>query len=164
MVSYADLSTDYSKFPELSIERSCVKHDKGYSDMVATQAESLNKDIQKFIERGNDADMEYENEAGGRMVRAFKEQYGIDGIARIQNKKGESKLIKNQVDTDLKILIEKLPAEQKEVIMLRFYSEMSFKEIADMTGVSVNTTLGRMRYAMANMRKLIEKNKIYLPA
>ena len=48
--------------------------------------------------------------------------------------------------------------------MMRYYSDMSFKEIADITGVSVNTTLGRMRYAIANLRKLIEKNKIYLPS
>ena len=91
------------------------------------------------------------------------EEYSVFSSIKDTSLDVESKLIKNQVDTDLKLLIEKLPAEQKEVIMLRFYSEMSFKEIADMTGVSVNTTLGRMRYAMANMRKLIEKNKIYLP-
>lgn len=92
------------------------------------------------------------------------EEYSVFSSIKDTSLDVESKIIKNQVDTDLKLLIEKLPVEQKEVIMLRFYSEMSFKEIADMTGVSVNTTLGRMRYAMANMRKLIEKNKIYLPA
>jgi RNA polymerase sigma-70 factor (ECF subfamily) len=47
---------------------------------------------------------------------------------------------------------------------MRYYSDMSFKEIADFTGVSVNTTLGRMRYAITNLRKVIEKNKIYLPS
>ena len=76
----------------------------------------------------------------------------------------ETKLIKNQVDIDLKMLIQKLPHDQKEVIMMRYYSDMSFKEIADYTGVSVNTTLGRMRYAITNLRKVIEKNKIYLPS
>lgn len=76
----------------------------------------------------------------------------------------EKKLIKNQVDIDIKKIIEKLPHDQKEVIMMRYYSDMSFKEIADLTGVSVNTTLGRMRYAMTNLRKVIEKNKIYLPS
>lgn len=76
----------------------------------------------------------------------------------------ESKLIKNQVDIDLKMIIQKLPHDQKEVIMMRYYSDMSFKEIADFTGVSVNTTLGRMRYAITNLRKVIEKNKIYLPS
>ncbi|MFN7675554.1 RNA polymerase sigma factor [Flavobacterium sp.] len=75
----------------------------------------------------------------------------------------ENTLIKNQVNIDLKAIIEKLPHDQKEVIMMRYFLEMSFKEIADLTGVSVNTTLGRMRYAMTNLRKVIEKNKIYLP-
>ena len=76
----------------------------------------------------------------------------------------EKTLIKSQVDIDLKMIIQKLPHDQKEVIMMRYYSDMSFKEIADLTGVSVNTTLGRMRYAITNLRKVIEKNKIYLPS
>ena len=76
----------------------------------------------------------------------------------------ENEMIKSQVDVDLKCLIDQLPKDQKEVVMMRFYSEMSFKEIAEHTGVSVNTTLGRMRYAMNNLRKVIEKNKIYLPS
>jgi len=76
----------------------------------------------------------------------------------------ENELIKNQVDMDLKKIIQKLPQDQKEVLMMRYYSDMSFKEIADITGVSVNTTLGRMRYAITNLRKVIEKNQIYLPS
>jgi RNA polymerase sigma-70 factor (ECF subfamily) len=76
----------------------------------------------------------------------------------------ERRLIKNQVEIDIKSIIEKLPHDQKEVIMMRYFSDMSFKEIADFTGVSVNTTLGRMRYAITNLRKVIEKNKIYLPS
>ncbi|MBP6557428.1 MAG: sigma-70 family RNA polymerase sigma factor [Flavobacterium sp.] len=76
----------------------------------------------------------------------------------------ELRLIKNQVEIDIKSIIEKLPHDQKEVIMMRYFSDMSFKEIADFTGVSVNTTLGRMRYAITNLRKVIEKNKIYLPS
>ena len=76
----------------------------------------------------------------------------------------ETRMIKNQVEIDLKNIIEELPHDQKEVIMMRYYLDMSFKEISDFTGVSVNTTLGRMRYAMTNLRKVIEKNKIYLPA
>lgn len=76
----------------------------------------------------------------------------------------ERRLIKNQVEIDIKMIIEKLPHDQKEVIMMRYFLDMSFKEIADFTGVSVNTTLGRMRYAITNLRKVIEKNKIYLPS
>jgi RNA polymerase sigma-70 factor (ECF subfamily) len=76
----------------------------------------------------------------------------------------EKRLIKDQINIDLKAIIEKLPHDQKEVIMMRYFLDMSFKEIADFTGVSVNTTLGRMRYAITNLRKVIEKNKIYLPS
>ncbi|MFZ4670552.1 MAG: RNA polymerase sigma factor [Flavobacterium sp.] len=75
----------------------------------------------------------------------------------------EKRLIKEQINIDLKAIIEKLPHDQKEVIMMRYFLDMSFKEIADFTGVSVNTTLGRMRYAITNLRKVIDKNKIYLP-
>jgi RNA polymerase sigma-70 factor (ECF subfamily) len=76
----------------------------------------------------------------------------------------ESRMIKTQVDIDLKKIIDELPPDQKEVVMMRYYLDMSFKEISDFTGVSVNTTLGRMRYAMTNLRKVIERNKIYLPS
>jgi RNA polymerase sigma-70 factor (ECF subfamily) len=76
----------------------------------------------------------------------------------------ENRLIKRQVEIDLKNIIDALPHDQKEVVMMRYYLDMSFKEISDITGVSVNTTLGRMRYAMTNLRKVIEKNKIYLPS
>jgi DNA-directed RNA polymerase specialized sigma24 family protein len=55
-----------------------------------------------------------------------------------------------------------LPADQKDVLVMRMYNDMSFKEISDKTGVSINTALGRMRYALINMRKLIEKHKIIL--
>ena len=67
----------------------------------------------------------------------------------------ETSLIKNQVEIDIKNIIEELPQDQKEVVMMRYYLDMSFKEISDFTGVSVNTTLGRMRYAMTNLRKVI---------
>jgi len=59
-------------------------------------------------------------------------------------------------------MIEQLPDEQREVIILRHYSDLSFKEIADMTGVSINTALGRMRYALINLRKMIEEKAIVL--
>jgi len=71
----------------------------------------------------------------------------------------EDELVYNQILNDVRSLINELPEEQKEVILLRHYGELSFKEIAEQTGVSINTALGRMRYALINMRKLIgEKN------
>jgi RNA polymerase sigma-70 factor (ECF subfamily) len=74
----------------------------------------------------------------------------------------ENLLIKNQVELDIKKLIQELPEEQKEVLMMRFYQDMSFKEISEMTNVSINTILGRMRYALVNLRKVIKKNQIIL--
>ena len=74
----------------------------------------------------------------------------------------EGQIIKDQIDSDLTILIEELPNEQKEVLLMRIYKDMSFKEISENTGVSINTALGRMRYALINLRKLIDQNNIVL--
>ncbi len=74
----------------------------------------------------------------------------------------EKQLIQDQIHTDVRELVNELPNEQKEVLIMRMYKDMSFKEISENTGVSINTALGRMRYALINMRKLIEKHKIIL--
>ena len=74
----------------------------------------------------------------------------------------EKQMIKNQIDCDLNLLIEELPKDQKEVLLMRIYKDMSFKEISDCTGVSINTALGRMRYALINLRKVIDKHNIAL--
>jgi len=74
----------------------------------------------------------------------------------------EDDYIKKQIKKDVRTMIGCLPEEQREVVMLRHYADMSFKEIADMTGVSINTALGRMRYALINLRKMMEDNKISL--
>ena len=74
----------------------------------------------------------------------------------------EKAIIKDQVESDVRRLIEELPDDQKEVLVMRMYQDMSFKEISDRTGVSINTALGRMRYALINMRKVIEKHNIIL--
>lgn len=74
----------------------------------------------------------------------------------------EDKIIRNRIETEVRELINMLPADQKEVILLRHYGEMSFKEIADQTGVSINTALGRMRYALINLRRLIEEKNLSL--
>jgi RNA polymerase sigma factor (sigma-70 family) len=74
----------------------------------------------------------------------------------------EKTMIKGQIEFDLRKLIEELPEDQKEVLKMRHYADMSFKEIAENTGVSINTALGRMRYALINIRKLIEKHDVSL--
>jgi RNA polymerase sigma factor (sigma-70 family) len=74
----------------------------------------------------------------------------------------EDILIKKQIQKDVRMLIGQLPDDQKEVVILRHYAGLSFKEIADITEVSINTALGRMRYALINLRKIMEDNKISL--
>lgn len=74
----------------------------------------------------------------------------------------ERQIIKEQIDDDLRSLVDELPDDQREVLIMRLYQDMSFKEISENTGVSINTALGRMRYAIINLRKLIEKNSIVL--
>jgi len=74
----------------------------------------------------------------------------------------EKSLIKSQVEDDVRRLIEELPEDQKQVLVMRMYNDMSFKEISDKTGVSINTALGRMRYALINLRKVIDKHNIVL--
>ena len=74
----------------------------------------------------------------------------------------EEKLVKQQVLEDVRRLVGFLPETQRKVLEMRFYQDMSFKEIADTTGVSINTALGRMRYAIMNMRRLAEENHMEL--
>ncbi|PKP08823.1 MAG: RNA polymerase subunit sigma-24 [Bacteroidetes bacterium HGW-Bacteroidetes-3] len=74
----------------------------------------------------------------------------------------ENQIIKEQILSDVQKLVEELPEDQKEVLVMRMYKDMSFKEIAENTDVSINTALGRMRYALINLRKLIEKHNIIL--
>ena len=71
-------------------------------------------------------------------------------------------MISDQVESDLRKIIEELPEDQKEVLVMRMYQDLSFKEISELTGVSINTALGRMRYAILNLRKIIEKHQIIL--
>ena len=80
------------------------------------------------------------------------------------NPTAEKAMIEEQVVEDLQNLIVQLPDDQKDVLTMRLYKDMSFKEIAESTGVSINTALGRMRYAIINLRKLVEENQIILSA
>jgi RNA polymerase sigma factor (sigma-70 family) len=81
---------------------------------------------------------------------------------KLADKNIEDNIIYEQICEDIRTLIERLPEDQKEVILLRHYGDLSFKEIADQTGVSINTALGRMRYALINLRKLVQKHDINL--
>lgn len=90
------------------------------------------------------------------------EEFNIFSVIGDEKLNAEKQMIKDQIDSDLESLIDELPDDQREVLIMRIYKDMSFKEISDITGVSINTALGRMRYALINLRKIIEKNKIIL--
>ena len=90
------------------------------------------------------------------------EEFSIFSVMTDDSLTIENKLISDQVTKDLRQLVEELPADQKEVLMMRLYQDMSFKEISEATGVSINTALGRMRYAVINLRKVIDKHQIIL--
>lgn len=90
------------------------------------------------------------------------EEFSIFSIMTDESLTIENQIIADQVEVDIRKLIEGLPADQKEVLIMRMYHDISFKEISELTGVSINTALGRMRYALMNLRKIIEKNQIIL--
>jgi len=81
---------------------------------------------------------------------------------KLQDHNIEDSMINDQILTDVKKLIKELPAEQQEVVILRHYANMSFQEIAELTGVSINTALGRMRYALINIRRIVKAKEIIL--
>lgn len=89
-------------------------------------------------------------------------EFSIFSVLSDSSLNAEKSIIKNQVESDVRRIIDELPADQKNVLIMRMYQDMSFKEIAERTGVSINTALGRMRYALINMRKVIEQNNIVL--
>ena len=91
-----------------------------------------------------------------------KDDFNIFDVIHDESKNAEEVLVNGQIYTDLRKLIECLPEDQKEVLKMRYYSDLSFKEISESTGVSINTALGRMRYALINLRKLIDKNQLDL--
>ena len=91
-----------------------------------------------------------------------KEEFDIFQFVSDTAPNAENILIEDQILKDIQKLIQELPHDQKEVLIMRMYRDMSFKEIAENTKVSINTALGRMRYAIINLRKLIEDHKIVL--
>ena len=81
--------------------------------------------------------------------------YDVLGTLRFAERTVEDSMVSDQIERDVRALVELLPAEQREVVMLRYFSGLSFKDIAEQTEVSINTALGRMRYALINLRRMI---------
>jgi RNA polymerase sigma-70 factor (ECF subfamily) len=86
----------------------------------------------------------------------------IFDVLKIKEKNVEDEMVKRHTHCQVRQLIERLPFEQKEVVMLRHYYDMSFQEISELTRVNINTALGRMRYALINLRKIMERENITL--
>ena len=87
--------------------------------------------------------------------------YDVLGTLRFAERTVEDEMVGAQIERDIRALVKQLPDEQREVVMMRYFSGLSFKEIAEQTDVSINTALGRMRYALINLRKMIkEKNMV----
>ena len=89
-------------------------------------------------------------------------EFSIFSVLSDSSLNAEKSIIKNQVESDVRRIIEELPEDQKQVLLMRMYQDMSFKEISERTGVSINTALGRMRYALINLRKVIDQHNIVL--
>lgn len=96
------------------------------------------------------------------MVDPSKEDYDMLDNARFTDPSIEEQLVIEQIHDDIRKMVEYLPEEQREVLNMRMYADMSFKEIADATNVSINTALGRMRYALINLRKMVKTKNLQL--
>jgi RNA polymerase sigma-70 factor (ECF subfamily) len=90
------------------------------------------------------------------------EEFSIFSILTDNSLNAEGRIITDVIEKDLHKIIQQLPDDQREVLEMRIFQDLSFNEIAEQTGVSINTALGRMRYALMNLRKIIEKNNIIL--
>ena len=110
----------------------------------------------------NNLVIDYFRKAKKMRTIAPTNDFNIFDILQDGDRNIEDNLVNDQVHKDLRKLIEYLPEDQKEVLKMRYYAELSFKEISESTGVSINTALGRMRYALINLRKLIDSHQVDL--
>ena len=88
--------------------------------------------------------------------------FDLLGTLKFSSASVEDRMVSAQIAGDVRKLIDHLPDEQREVVRMRYFNDMSFKDIAEQTGVSINTALGRMRYALINLRKMIKENQLIL--
>ena len=104
----------------------------------------------------------FRQEKAENWVSCDEEEHDLLNTVRLAVNPLESEMVNEQVLADVKRLVDSLPDEQREVVQMRVYQDLSFKEIAEITGVSINTSLGRMRYAILNMRRMAEQYNISL--
>jgi RNA polymerase sigma-70 factor (ECF subfamily) len=104
----------------------------------------------------------FRREKASKQVNESEAGYDLIGTMRFSEPTAEDELVQGEVEQTVRNLIEQLPEEQQEVVRLRYYSKLSFQEIAEQTEVSINTALGRMRYALINLRRMIKEKNIVL--
>lgn len=104
----------------------------------------------------------YRQQRAQNIVDAPKENDLSNVGSTLLESSHEGELVNNQVMEDVRRMMSHLPASQREVVFMRFYQQMSFKEIAEATGVSINTALGRMRYAILNLRRMTREHQLTL--
>ena len=104
----------------------------------------------------------YRQQRAQNIVDAPKENDLSNVGSTLLESSREGELVNNQVMEDVRQMMSHLPASQREVVFMRFYQQMSFKEIAEATGVSINTALGRMRYAILNLRRMTREHQLTL--
>ena len=104
----------------------------------------------------------FRREKSNKQINEAEAGYDVIGTMRFSEPTTEDEMVHGEMEQAIRDLIELLPAEQKEVVRLRYYSKLSFQEIAEHTDVSINTALGRMRYALINLRRMIKEKNIVL--
>ena len=104
----------------------------------------------------------FRREKASRQINESEAGYDMIGTMRISEPNTEDEMVQSEIEQTVRNLIDLLPEDQQEVIRLRYYSKLSFAEIAEQTEVRINTALGRMRYALINLRKLIKEKNIVL--
>ncbi|MEG0789289.1 MAG: sigma-70 family RNA polymerase sigma factor [Alistipes sp.] len=97
-----------------------------------------------------------------RQVNEADAGYDVLGTLQLTERNVEDQIISAQIECDVRALVELLPCEQREVVMMRYFAGLSFKDIAEQTDVSINTALGRMRYALINLRRMIKEKNLIL--
>ena len=104
----------------------------------------------------------FRREKASKQINESEAGYDVIGTLRFAEPTTEDDMVHSEMEQTIRDLIELLPEEQQEVVRLRYYSKLSFQEIAEQTEVSINTALGRMRYALINLRRMIKENNIVL--
>ena len=104
----------------------------------------------------------FRREKSSRQINESEAGYDVIGTLRFSEPTTEDTIVNSEIEQTIRNLIDLLPEEQQEVVRLRYYSKLSFQEIAEQTEVSINTALGRMRYALINLRRMIQEKQLIL--